>query len=334
MAEKKKVEIIQLLRLIGAICIIIYHSGIVGEHGYFAVEIFCILSGYILMYSTQKESSKQGFLKKRILRIVPLYWISTIFMYLLLLVAPQLSIMAEAKPEYLLKSMFFIPFFNSKGYGVPILGIGWTLNYEMFFYLIFFIALHISHKLRGIISSAIIIVLVALHYILDFDYLIWNYYTDAFMLEFVFGIIAFYAMDWLKTRVQKPGIKYCLLALSACSFVWMCLDVGVGTNILRCVRLGIPALLFFMIIIACYEQSTYPKLLISYGNATFSIYLLEYFSTAAYKLVASYTPIYLDIILFILMLLATLILGYWTYKYIESPLYNKLQNIRIRGIIN
>lgn len=334
MAEKKKVEIIQLLRLIGAICIIIYHSGIVGEHGYFAVEIFCILSGYILMYSTQKESSKQGFLKKRILRIVPLYWLATIFMYVLLLVAPQLSIMAEAKPEYLLKSMFFIPFFNSKGYGVPILGIGWTLNYEMFFYLIFFVALHISHKLRGIISSVVILVLVALHYILNFDALIWNYYTDAFMLEFVFGIFAFYTMDWLKARVQKKAIRYCLLTLSLLCFLWMCFDVGVGTDILRCVRLGIPALLFFMIIIACYEQNSYPKLLISYGNATFSIYLLEYFSTAAYKLVSSYTPLYLDIIIFILMLVATLIIGYWTYKYIEVPLYNKLQNISIRGIIN
>ena len=334
MKENKKIEIIQLLRLIGAISIIIYHSGIVGEHGYFAVEIFCILSGYILMYSTQKESSIQGFLKKRILRIVPLYWISTIFMYLLLLVAPQLSIMAEAKPEYLLKSMFFIPFFNSKGYGVPILGIGWTLNYEMFFYLIFFVALHISHKLRGLITSAVILVLVALHYILDLDYLIWNYYTDAFMLEFVFGILAFYAMDWLKFRVQNPFVKYSLLALSALCFLWMCLDIGVNTNILRCIRLGVPALLFFMIIIACFEKNTYPKLLISYGNATFSIYLLEYFSTAAYKVIANYLPLALDIIVFILMMLCTLFMGYLTYKYVELPLYNKLQNIRIRGIID
>jgi len=330
MGKNKKIEIIQLLRLIGALCIIIYHSGIVGEHGYFAVEIFCILSGYIIMYSTQKESSKKGFLRKRLLRIVPVYWGFTFIMYGLLLIVPQLSIMSEAEPEYLLKSLFFIPFVNGKGYGVPLIGVGWTLNYEVFFYIIFFLAIHISHKLRGIVASSIIILLCILHYTLNLDYLIWNYYTDAFMLEFVFGIIAFYAIDWLKKYASNKAFRYTLLATSILCFLWMMFDVGVETNVLRCVRIGLPALWFFMSMLVLYEEKTYPKLFVACGNATFSIYLLEYFSTALYKVIAIHLTWGPTIPLFLCMIAGTLLAGYWVYKYIETPLYKRLTQLCIR----
>lgn len=170
MEETEKIEIIQIIRFLGAFCIILYHSHLIGEHGYFGVEIFSIISGYIMIYSTRKEKSKRHFLLKRFIRILPLYWLMTCFMYVIICVYPELSIMSEAKPEYLIKSMLFLPFQNSKNYDVPILGVGWTLNYEVFFYLIFFVAICFSHLYRGMIACIIIVFLTLVGYIMNGGY--------------------------------------------------------------------------------------------------------------------------------------------------------------------
>lgn len=154
--QRERIEIIQIIRFLGAVCIVLYHSGLVGEHGYFGVEIFSIISGYIIVYSTRQTEDRKNFLLKRFIRIVPLYWLMTLFMYAIICLYPALSIMSEAKPEYLIKSMLFLPFQNSRGYNVPILGVGWTLNYEVLFYLIFFAAICLNHSHRSIIAGAMI----------------------------------------------------------------------------------------------------------------------------------------------------------------------------------
>lgn len=86
-----------------------------------------------MMLSTEKENAKNHFLRKRLFRVQPLYRLLTIITYAIICIAPQLFVMSEAKLEYLIKSMFFIPFVNSRGYDTLILSVGWTLNYEMFF---------------------------------------------------------------------------------------------------------------------------------------------------------------------------------------------------------
>jgi exopolysaccharide production protein ExoZ len=145
----KKIESIQLLRGICAIFILIYHLSFFG-FGCFAVDIFFIISGFIMMYSTQKDGP---ILKKRLVRVIPLYYIVTILMFVLLSIIPSLSLMASAKIEYLIKSLLFIPY-KSVGVGetitvVPLVGVAWTLNLEIYFYILFAICNKINHKYRG-----------------------------------------------------------------------------------------------------------------------------------------------------------------------------------------
>ena len=101
-----QIQIIQIIRLFSALCVLIYHSSMVGQHEYFAVEIFNIISGFVIMYSTMKPDSSNCFLRKRLIRIIPLYWLSSLAMYVLITILPSLSVMSEATPEYLLKSCF------------------------------------------------------------------------------------------------------------------------------------------------------------------------------------------------------------------------------------
>ena len=131
--EKRKfIDSIQILRLIAAFFVILLHCDIyiVGAS---SPDLFFVISGFIIMYTTDENSKIKYFLPKRFIRLVPLYWMVTIFTYCILLVKPKLSMVSEATPEYLVKSLFFIPFVNSKGLNFPITCVGWTLNYEILF---------------------------------------------------------------------------------------------------------------------------------------------------------------------------------------------------------
>ena len=73
------------------------------------------------------------FAVKRIIRIVPIYWIITAVKLLAVIFATSFVLHAQLDFVYILKSYFFIPAMNAEGKLNPLLGVGWTLNFEIFF---------------------------------------------------------------------------------------------------------------------------------------------------------------------------------------------------------
>lgn len=320
------VEVIQGMRFIGALSIVIYHSLIFGNVGYFGVEIFCIISGYIMMLSTEKENAKNHFLRKRLFRILPLYWLLTIITYAIVCIAPQLFVMSEAKLEYLIKSMFFIPFVNSRGYDTPMLSVGWTLNYEMFFYIIFMLAMHLNHKYRGYICGTIMLGLVVVGMAFDFKWTFAEYYTDSFLLEFVFGIMLYNLVNFLFEKVKKNRVvKIFLILFAMGSYIWMWMDLTAQSVVPRCFRIGIPALVFLGCILLLYKEKQMPKWLVKLGNMSFSLYLVEYFSTALYKILVAGQKFGIQILLFVCMLVGTIVVSNIVYQIIEVKFTNVLK---------
>ncbi|MCR5223941.1 MAG: acyltransferase family protein, partial [Bacilli bacterium] len=282
---KKRIDFIQIIRLFAALFIILYHSGLAGEHGYFAVEIFNIISGFLLIYTTEKQISSKDILLKKIIRIIPLYWFLTICTYILILIMPSISVMSEPKIEYLFKSLFFIPFINSHGYDVPILCVGWTLNYELFFFIIFIIANKINHKHRSTISGIIAVAFVLLFNVLKTNVLFINYYSNPFLLEFILGIISYYVY---KCFYNKKKSSILLVFLAIISLSWLIVDFGVEWNINRLFRLGIPAFVLFNSLLLLFDDIKCSDKLLKVCNITFSVYLIEYFTTAFYRVVCNY----------------------------------------------
>ena len=332
---KERIEIIQVLRLVCSVMIILFHSDVIGMHGYFAADIFSVLSGFILMYTTKGKQSSRFFLYNRWIRIVPLYWFFTFITYFLIRIMPQISLMSEAKISYLLKSMFFIPFVNGKGASVPMMGVGWTLNYEMFFCVIFWLAMKMNHKLRGVISSVIVIVLVGAGEVFKIEPYFIRYYTDSFLLEFVFGIVIFYIKDFVTEAVKNRSVKISGYGIFLLSWGALLMDLGVETDIIRGFRIGLPSFFIVLLCISFFEKKTFPPLLAGLGNATYSIYLLEYFTTALYKAIAIYVGAGLKVILFMGMFLGTLLGGWLLYHLAEKPSYRFLKKYsdRIKGNI-
>ena len=236
----KKIGIIQALRFFGAIAVYLAHCYyfVFQVGGAFAVELFMIISGYITVLATRSEEAKSSFLQKRLIRIVPLYWLLTFFMFAIIYVYPALSIGSEPVPSQLVRSLFFIPFMNSRGFDGPILGVGWTLNYEMFFYVIFLAAMLICHRHRALLAAAVCTGLVLLGALVRPENFYLRYYTNSFLLEFVMGIAAYYLLQYLvpKMRNAAAGWRWALGLASVLAFLYLVTDTHAFSTTEWCLR--------------------------------------------------------------------------------------------------
>jgi exopolysaccharide production protein ExoZ len=104
--------------------------------GEFGVKLFFCISGFIIVHTAarlpQGWPSTRTFWLRRLERIAPLYWVITLLYVAKNALAGQGNSAAEV-----FKSLAFIPYVNREGLVQPILGLGWSLNFEMFFYLLF-----------------------------------------------------------------------------------------------------------------------------------------------------------------------------------------------------
>lgn len=156
-----KLNNIQILRGIAALLVCCFHSredlnfgnlsvgNFLFGKGSVGVPVFFVISGFIMAFTTKKikfgEASGNlkeisSFYKKRIIRIIPLYYLLT-FVWILL-GGTWLFYIAGKGLSRLIHSLLFLP---QKDF-FPVLYLGWSLNYEMFFYFIFGISLLFREK--------------------------------------------------------------------------------------------------------------------------------------------------------------------------------------------
>lgn len=271
---------IQTLRGIAALFVVLEHVRFL-NCGAFGVDIFFCISGFMIMFSTHKNT--EAFLRKRIIRIIPLYYLMTIGTFLLLVLFPTMFEQSKAEPDFLLKSLLFIPFDIGGGILQPLMRIGWTVNCEIFFYLLFFVALHISHKYRGLICSLLIGFVVLLAQLMPTDWAPLTFYGNPIMLEFILGIVIYYVV-WgiyeLHFRRNFPQITLPLALLVFVGIFVMLLITKPGINTLGFRRFflwGIPGMLLVLCAFLIGMFITMPRFSVQLGNISFSLYLVHYY---------------------------------------------------------
>lgn len=271
---------IQTLRAVSALFVILEHIRFL-NCGAFGVDIFFCISGFMIMFSTHK--STKHFMKKRLIRILPLYYLMTLGTFFLLLVFPSMFEQTTANPVFFIKSLLFIPFDIGNGVLQPLMRIGWTVNCEIFFYLLFFIAFHISRKYRGLICSIFLGVLVLLNQILPIDFAPLRFYGDSVMLEFVLGILCYYAARGIYESYQKkkmPAFAAPLCLVAAAAIFAVLVITKPTINILGFRRLflwGIPAMALVLCFFIAGLAIRMPAWTVRLGNMSFSIYLIHYY---------------------------------------------------------
>ena len=135
-----------------AICTLNHKAGADNDVGFawflggLGVQIFFAISGFTMMLAHGNDfgsaGAGQNFAVRRLGRIVPLYWIASLIYYIKL-------VQTHAAPGIcdLLLSLGFVPHKEiGQAFGTPVYGLGWTLQYEMFFYSMFALALFAQRR--------------------------------------------------------------------------------------------------------------------------------------------------------------------------------------------
>jgi exopolysaccharide production protein ExoZ len=206
------------------------------------------------------------FLGKRIIRIVPLYWLITLAMCAVSLVPGIFSNFTFDMPR-LVKSLLFIPHYDPNGNMWPLVVVGWTLDYEMFFYVLFAIGLWLRRPVGA--TVAMMAALVGAGLLVDVSQP-WRFYTDQLLLEFACGLLLAWA-----TGFKGAGIGVVLMAGGAIALLLWGLDSP--TPDLRIVFWGLPALAVVAGAVAIDRVGAWPARLLrplaSIGDASYSLYL-------------------------------------------------------------
>ena len=177
--------------------------------GHAGVDIFFVISGFIMVYVTPRDMSALQFLRNRILRVAPLYYLITFVTFGFALFLPGLMQSTEANIGHLIKSLLFVPFEKSNGYLHPTVFVGWTLNYEMMFYALFGIALLMR---RHLVAAAIALVLAVLLANLT-DGVVQRFYGNPIVLEFVACMLVATQLRRLRSASLGAGLALDGIAL-------------------------------------------------------------------------------------------------------------------------
>lgn len=281
---------LHVIRALAAINVVLYHIlqqaesyGISPTYMKFmyawganGVDIFFVMSGFVLVYS--QERKPRGFLSfsiNRIVRIIPLYWILTLVFAGVVFMVPQLLMNGSIPGNFLGSSLFFVS--RHFGYPFPVVFVGWTLEFEMLFYLAIAGGLLFA-KGRGayILTTVLFLALIVMNW------------SDAVILEFLFGIAI--GLFYLKHQVFAAGkwifwagvvLLFASINIDGNSWVrweeqFRSVGMNMSSNDIRVLLWGIPST---MVVFGClYIKQLDSKFLHFLGDASYSIFLVQVFS--------------------------------------------------------
>ncbi|MFK3910885.1 acyltransferase family protein [Enterobacter cancerogenus] len=347
MAEKNNdtLNSIQILRGIAAVAVMLVHHqafiplpanapfGKIIPGGSWGVDLFFLISGFIAAYTVSPSSigtrAGANYLLRRLIRILPLYYILT-----------MLSFGSDATAWlHSLKSMLFIPIGGDYGptYGGAQIGQGWTLNYEMYFYLVVAVSF-VFGNYKWLFSITLISSVIGLPLMLNSlpeNYLIYGFsfpstyfslITHPIVFEFLAGSLL--GMYYPRMRVITSQSETCLYFCFVGIFLYNVYAphwVGHGLQ-----GWGFPCLLLLLAMLKL-EKSGFRfnnRALLHLGACSYSIYLLhENIKNIFIKIAkhAAHLFVMPDILILVLSLATTFIVAHYTHKIIEVRLSDWLK---------
>jgi exopolysaccharide production protein ExoZ len=344
---KQNLFAVQSLRAIAAIAVVAYHSAATirnfgwtpgalsdaSKWGWAGVDIFFFISGFVMVIATTGQRrgplAAKDFMVARLMRIVPMYWILTSLMLAILWVVPSLKHFEFTTTE-ILDSYFFVPYeVAGEGNVYPVLYVGWTLIYEMFFYLVFAISICFPERAMRWALPAFFAVLSILSLTSPTPY-IYRFLTSPLLLEFVFGAV----FAWIYRsgyRLSTPGFT-ALIVFGIIGF--LVLTPGSSMDH-RVVTAGIPAALLVSGAVLWESAGGWAggTWLSTIGDASYSLYLLQAFTVPGFARLVSGIDKHRILpgdVACLLIVSATVVVSMIVYRVVERKIDVKLRALRRR----
>jgi exopolysaccharide production protein ExoZ len=274
---------IQVLRFLAALAVVAFH--VLGappkgfevpdsaltfalSYGGRGVDLFFVISGFVIFYATHASKlTPAEFLRRRVERIVPLYFVVIFTVTMLAITLPTTFGTPDwYTPRHILKSLAFIAFTDGD---VPVVYVGWSLEYEMYFYLATAMLMALTRDVwRNIV--VMFSVFAILGQIPGVAATLGNYafFADPMILEFVLGVIV--ASVFVNGR-----IGWQMAVAAACAIA----AVLVSDAASRVIVSGVPAACLVAAAAWASRKRIDPswpeRALARLGDASYSIYLAQ-----------------------------------------------------------
>jgi len=327
-------ENLQTARALAALVVVGYHIGVLpfGECG---VDVFFVISGFIMSHVAPREGN--DFLRKRLIRIIPLYWLSTVGVYAIAIVRPWWLNTTTAHVSYLAKSLLFIPYIKDNGHWGPLNLNGWTLEYEMLFYLVVASALVlVKARYATIVAASVLATFCVLAGNVGSSVPTISYLGRPLLLEFGFGVVCYWIVDAGALVGLERSILACLAVTAAAAMPFYFYAQGVPDEFGRVWAYGLPSFLLIASIIALEEKgwSSNSALLRKLGAASYSIYLLHPYVIGISKKVLRAEPdlhSWSGVGIVVAIVAVVCVFGHGVHLYIEKPMLARLNRCLTRS---
>lgn len=327
--KKNEILGIQYARGCAAIFIVIYHSMRKGmllnlnefefSIGAMSVPFFFIVSGFIMAYiQSNREGGFIEFIKNRIIRIIPLYYLFTTIILFIYLIKPHLVYYSHHPTISIFGSYTLYPVHDTS----MLLNPGWTLRPELTFYLIFGLSLTFFKKYTHALDFVILSSITLSTSTLFFSNEIFSAYAD-YLYIFAFGVLIYRLSSRFNILSFFSKKIFIFIFFGLLCFV---LSINQEANVLSVTIMS----LFFISIVANEKNINHNNVIAKFfyllGGASYSIYLTHVFSIGLISFL--FTRYHFSSISFNLLSISlSIFVGVLSYRMVEIPLISTIRKI-------
>jgi peptidoglycan/LPS O-acetylase OafA/YrhL len=293
--------------------------------GHAGVDLFFVISGFLMAYLHREHFGVEGtprkFIVRRLARILPIYWLLAGLALAIAVVAPQLMSNGRSLDwAWVLGNFLFVPWPDQAGNVDRLLIVGWTLDYEMLFYMLFTLALFFRRGLALLI--AMMITLFITGWVTQPGHPVLTWITNRLLLEFLAGV----AVAWVVYRFPRCP-KPAAMAVIVLGIAGLLLPaLFVETNLVWMRGLSCTLIVLGTVWLQAECSGVVGRWLVVAGDASYSIYLTQVFSLPAlvvlWKLTRTTPPAPLAMVI---LLVGATAAGVLFWRVIERPMTEALK---------
>jgi len=290
------------------------------------VDIFFVISGFVILHTVKRSSKKattKHFIFNRMTRIFPVYWLVSLSLLPVFFLKPGWVNSGAEHATSLIHSFLLIPH-----EGAPLIMVGWTLEYEMFFYVCFAVALNFVRRTPELVLIALFMLLICIgiYFPSSSSEPIREVMTSPLLIYFVAGM--------LMARYYK-AIPTSNSIIAAVLIAWVVFTVNIAAyqfeEINRVLHYAPTAITTVLLFIMFEKRGVVFHKATSLwgGNISYSLYIIHVLCISALgRLWLAYGKEYVSSEVMLLgAMLLSVVCATVMYSYFEKPVIKAIRNI-------